>query len=135
VASRDEQFVLKAMRESGVPTSVVHVDSFEMATNFLMRQADFAGREGEDPCLIVIEAAQPDDHTQDFVTLLRTSIKKPLPTILLCDDCPQDRVRALYDAGLNSLLVMPADFEQYGDWLFETLRYWVHLNCARILMA
>jgi len=123
------------MRNSGVPTSVVHVDTYDAAVNFLERKGDFTARQGADPCLVIIETSSPDEQAQRFLGKMRKTLKKPLPTVLLCEDCPQDQVRTLYDAGLNSLLIMPADFDAYGEWLFETIRYWVHLNCAKILMA
>jgi len=125
---------LQTVRGSGVPTSVVCVRSYESACHFLHRTGDFVGRVGGDPCLVVIETAEPDDHTQGYVELLRKN-RTPLPAVVLCDACPQERMRRLYEIGTNSILVMPAEMEQYKDWLVTTLQYWIRLNCTRIMLT
>jgi len=44
-------------------------------------------------------------------------------------------MRRLYEIGTNSILVMPAEMEQYKDWLVTTLQYWIRLNCTRIMLT
>ena len=81
------------------------------------------------PRFILLDLKIPLIPGVEVLKLIKSSPStQAIPVIVLSTSREQRDVQATYDAGVNSYLTKPADFQQFNDMIKLVANYWLHIN-------
>lgn len=89
---------------------------------------------GRRPALIILDLQLPDINGVELLKLIRQTPAntetewKTIPVVILSGSTRQDDINHCYEAGANSYLVKPVDFEELHTLLETLCRYWIDYN-------
>ncbi|GAB3902706.1 response regulator [Larkinella knui] len=83
----------------------------------------------ERPGLILLDRHMPDlDGHQLLLLLKQDPVYKTIPVVMLSSDASADEVNRCYEAGVNSFLSKPTEFDQLKEMMSLISRYWLGIN-------
>ncbi|MDY3551538.1 response regulator [Gemmata sp. JC717] len=125
----DLKLTLHAFRKYHL-ANVVHVarDGAE-ALEFVFRTGRHADRPGGHPHLILLDLKLP---LMDGIEVLRRLKESPvsrfIPIVVLTSSREDKDLTACYELGVNSYIVKPVDFGQFGEVVRQLGFYWLLIN-------
>jgi CheY-like chemotaxis protein len=132
--SADHRFVLESIFSRYLKQYPVRFfQGSEELYHYLILQSA-PGYKGMLPGLIILDLKMPAINGYELLKLLRQTPDnektrwKSLPVVIMSNDgIPQD-INQCYQAGANSYLTKPADFEELRSLLETTCQYWLDFN-------
>jgi CheY-like chemotaxis protein len=125
----DEHLTLRALRQSGVPNTVVVAHTAEEALDFLHRSGPFNGRTSSDPIVIFVDNTLPGFPGSDLVSVIRTIPScHHVPIVVFSGNADLGVVERCALAGANSFLEKPIEMADYIHLVGNAARYWLDLN-------
>jgi hypothetical protein len=126
----DERLTLRALRKNNVMNEVVVACDGQEAVDFITATGKFAGRDTSMlPSVVILDLRIPK---LDGLSVLReirgNEATRYVPVIALTASEDEDKIRAAYEAGVNSFVKKPTDPDQYGETILNTVMYWLLLN-------
>jgi len=127
----DEHLTLRALKQSGIPCTVVVAHSGRDAIHFLNRSGPFEGRLGPAPMAIFVDHALPGLAGEDLIRSIREIPEmRGVPVIVFSGSLDSNVVDRCTHAGANSFLEKPVEMESYVEQVNAAARYWLTLNLA-----
>lgn len=81
------------------------------------------------PKLIVLDLKLPKVDGLEVLRALKADARtKSIPVVVLSSSLEERDLAASYRLGVNSYVVKPMDFDQYGDAVRTLARYWLQFN-------
>ncbi len=131
----DEHLTLRALRQSGVPNTVVVAHSAHEALDFLERTGRFDGRTSADPRVIFVDNALPGFAGADFVSAIRGMPEfAHIPVVVFSGSADLNLIERCSRAGANSFLEKPLEMAEYARQISTAARYWLNLNLSPKVM-
>lgn len=126
----DAAFFIHTLNRSGVSARLHVVSDGAAALDFIFGPGPEAKREVQHrPRLIVLDLKLPK---VDGLGVLRALKSDPrtlaIPVVVLSSSHEGRDVIASYRQGVNSYVVKPMDFDQYGETVTSLARYWLQIN-------
>lgn len=125
----DVELTLEALAAHNLANSVILAKDGVEAMAYLRREGAFAGREGGDPAVVLLDIKMP---RMDGIEVLREIRGDPslrrLPVVILTSSKEEQDVITAYDLGVNAYVVKPVDFESFMDAVESLGVFWALIN-------
>jgi CheY-like chemotaxis protein len=125
----DGELALRALRKSKLANHVVWVKDGEEALDYVFRRGAYAGRNGGDPRLVLLDLKMPKvDGAQVLAELKANESTRAIPIVIMTSSKEERDIEQTYRSGVNSYVVKPLDFDQFVDVVAKIGLYWVVVN-------
>ncbi|GAA3957615.1 response regulator [Allohahella marinimesophila] len=124
--AQDRILTEEALRLSGFPNPMHHVENGEQLMRYLRREGEYADVEQFPwPGIILLDLNMP---RKDGISCLREIRRDPalstIPIVILSTSSQAEEIERSYDLGANSYICKPADFEVLVDRIRHFAGYW-----------
>jgi len=128
--TQDEKLVLRALRKVNLANQVDVVRDGQQALDYLFREGEFAGREGDDyPTVVLLDIGLPRVSGLDVLKRLRSDPRTHLQPVVILTSSDEERDRlASYEDGANSFVRKPLDFAEFAETVASLGIYWLAVN-------
>lgn len=126
----DAQLILRALRAKNLANNVLWLRDGAQALEFLLRSGHYA----ESPIerhlkLVLLDVKLPKvDGIEVLQAIRNTAELRKLPVVMLTSSPERRDIARSYEAGANSYIVKPVDFDQLIDTVSATIVYWMLYN-------
>lgn len=127
----DAELTLRALRRKHLANNVNWVKDGVEALNFIFRRGEYAGRNNHQPRLILLDLKLPKVDGIEVLRQLKSNDEtRTIPVVMLTSSAEESDVVKSYKLGVNSYIVKPVDFEQFGETVANAGLYWMLMNKA-----
>ena len=126
----DVLLIRRAFNKVAVPNPLNVVGDGEKAIDYLSGAGDYADRGRYPlPLFILLDLKLPRKSGHEVLGWLRAQpVLRRIPVVILTSSSiPADLERS-YDAGVNSYLVKPVNFDELRELIDMVRRYWIGAN-------
>jgi CheY-like chemotaxis protein len=125
----DAEMTLRALRRSNLANNVVWVKDGAEALQFMFREGPYAARSAHNPRLVLLDLKLPRvDGIEVLRRLKADEATRMVPVVMLTSSAEERDIVDSYQLGVNSYIVKPLDFEQFGDTVAKAGLYWMLVN-------
>lgn len=125
----DAELTLRVLRKKHLANSVIWVKDGVEALDFIFRRGIHAGRSADHPRLILLDLKLPKvDGIEVLRQLKGNAHTNAIPVVMLTSSAEESDIVKSYQLGVNSYIVKPVDFEQFGETVAAAGLYWVLTN-------
>lgn len=126
---RDTEMALEALQHYHIANEVVSLRDGAEALDYLHRRGPFAGRDGTDPAVILLDLKMPRVDGLDVLRDLKAHPSlKVIPVVMMTSSREeQDLVRS-YQLGANAYVVKPLGFHEFIEAVKVVGAFWAVLN-------
>jgi two-component system response regulator len=123
----DVQITRRALRESAMPVNLMVARDGEEAVEYLLRKGKFAeDANWQRPHLILLDLNLPRLTGRQVLERIRASADlRTIPVVVLTTSRRLEDVRDMYNAGANTYIEKPQDFNRFVEVLELIQRYWL----------
>jgi len=125
----DVELTLEALAAHNLANHVTVARDGVEALAYLRREGAFAGREGGDPAVLLLDIKMP---RKDGIEVLREIRGDPtlnrLPVVILTSSKEEQDIITAYDLGVNAYVVKPVDFESFMSAVESLGVFWALIN-------
>lgn len=127
---QDEKLMLRALRKVNLANQVDVVRDGQQALDYLFREGEFAGREGDDlPAIVLLDISLPRVSGLEVLKMLRDDPRTHLQPVVILTSSDEERDRlASYEDGANSFVRKPLDFTEFAETVARLGIYWLAVN-------
>ena len=127
---QDEKLILRALRKVNLANQVDVMRDGQQALDYLFREGEFAGREGDDyPTVTLLDIGLPRVSGLNVLKRIRTDPRTRLLPVVILTSSDEERDRlASYDGGANSFVRKPLDFAEFAETVASLGIYWLAVN-------
>ncbi len=126
---RDTEMALEALTHYRIANEVVALRDGAEALDYLYRRGAFAGREGADPGVILLDLKMPKVDGLEVLREIKADAGlRMIPVVMMTSSREeQDLVRS-YQLGVNAYVVKPLDFHEFIEAVKVLGAFWAVLN-------
>lgn len=131
---RDAELTMRALKKNNLANSLMWVKDGAEALEYIFGQdAENSTHIKHTLRLILLDLKLPKVDGLEVLTRLKGDVRtKNIPVVVLTSSREeQDLVRS-YESGVNSYIVKPVDFGNFGDAVARLGMYWLLLNEAPV---
>jgi CheY-like chemotaxis protein len=127
-----EVLAVRALRRLPIVREIVVTRDGAEALDFLFGTGDYEGRDlSQRPRVILLDLQLPKVGGLDVLKRLRADERTSLiPVVVLTSSDEESDIVGSYDAGANSYVRKPVDFNKFVEAAHELGAYWLGLNEA-----
>jgi len=126
---QDAELTQRVLARKHLANCVTWVKDGAEALDYIFRRGKYAGRTDEHPRLILLDLKLPKVDGIEVLRQLKShEDTKTIPVVMLTSSAEESDVVKSYRLGVNSYIVKPVDFEQFGDTVANAGLYWVVTN-------
>lgn len=126
---QDAELTLNALAEHNITNLVDVARDGAEALDYLYRRGKFAGRQGGNPVLVLLDLKMP---RMDGLEVLRTVKADPqlraIPVVILSSSREEQDVVRSYELGVNAYVVKPVEFDQFMRAVRDLGLFWLLIN-------
>jgi Response regulators consisting of a CheY-like receiver domain and a winged-helix DNA-binding domain len=126
----DAELTLRALKKSRLANRVVHVVDGEEALDFLFARGAYSDRNIEHgPKVVLLDLKLPKVDGLEVLKIVKGDARtKRIPIVILTSSKEEKDMVQSYEAGVNSYIVKPVDFDKFMDAVNGLGMYWLLLN-------
>jgi two-component system response regulator len=126
----DEELTLRALRKSGVTSTVVVVHDGPEALDYLFATGAFSKRNALDtPRVVLLDLKLPKLSGMEVLKRLREDPRtRWVPVVVLTSSTEEHDIQQCYDLGANSYVRKPVEFDEFLEFIRNLGNYWLKLN-------
>jgi two-component system response regulator len=126
----DQALTLRALRKGGIANEVIVVHDGAEALDYLFCAGEHAGRSpAENPALVLLDLNLPKIGGLEVLRRLRGDERtKPLLVVILTSSGEETDLKAGYEAGANSYVRKPVEFNEFATAVQTLGLYWMLIN-------
>lgn len=127
-----QELIQMTFRQNKVQNEIVIANDGVEALDYLFATGSHAGRGPVRlPALIILDLKLPKiDGVEVLARIRQAPSTRYLPTVVLSSSAQPEDVRRALDAGANSYVQKPVDFDQFLDRMRKLYAYWLEVNEA-----
>jgi two-component system, response regulator len=127
----DAEMTLDALREANLANPVTHVEDGEECMDWLYARGAFAGRQGDDPAVVLLDIKMPRMNGLDVLTQMRADERfRRTPVVILSSSREESDLARSWDLGVNAYVIKPVDIPQFFQAVRTLGQFWAVLNEA-----
>lgn len=128
--ARDEELTLRALKKNNIRSEVVVARDGAEAIDYLFVCGAFAGRDASElPEVVLLDLKLPKIDGLEVLRRIRSNENtRLLPVVILTSSDEEKDLLAAYEAGCNSYVRKPVDFQQFAEAVRQLGLYWLLLN-------
>lgn len=124
----DAQLTLHVFQKYNISNRVEVVEDGAEALDFLFHTGSYADRE-ESPRVILLDLKLPKVSGLEVLRQIRFDPRtRKMAVVVLTSSREDVDIEKCYELGVNSYIVKPVDFTQFGDAIRQLGLYWLVLN-------
>lgn len=128
-SENDIELTLAALSAHRVANEIVVTRDGAEALDYLHARGAFAGRNRENPALLLLDLKMP---RVDGIEVLREVKSSPelrsIPVVVLTSSREEQDLVQTYDLGVNAYVVKPVDFKDFMDAVKSLGQFWAVVN-------
>ena len=125
----DLDLTLTALAENNLANEVVVVRDGAAAWNFLCHEGQFAGRNGGNPAVVLLDLKMPKVDGLELLRRMREDARfKTVPVVVLTSSREESDIVQSYRLGVNAFVVKPVAFDQFIGAVKNLGLFWAVLN-------
>jgi CheY-like chemotaxis protein len=125
----DEELTILALRKAKIRAEITVVRDGAEALDFLFATGTHTGRAGPMPQLVLLDLNLPKLGGMEVLHRLRADARtRVLQVVILSSSSESRDVAGCYQAGANSYIVKPVDFDRFSESVKQLGLYWLALN-------
>ena len=126
----DAELTLRALRNEGLASQIVWLKDGAEILEFLLGASGAAvAADGVRPALIVLDLKLPKVGGQEVLRRIKSDPRtRTIPVVVLTSSRETSDVVGAYEAGANSYLVKPVDFDKFAAAVKHLGLYWLGVN-------
>ena len=128
---RDVELTIEALKLSNMLNELVIVNDGQEALDYLCRQGRHTGRDGADPCVVLLDLKLPKVGGLEVLAILKSDDRlRRIPVVMLTASKEEGDVVASYQLGTNAYVVKPIAFTEFLQAVRDIGAFWGILNTA-----
>ncbi|AWM37999.1 Response regulator rcp1 [Gemmata obscuriglobus] len=125
----DLKLTLHAFRKYHLANTLHVARDGAEALEFVFGTGRYADRTGGHPHLILLDLKLPlVDGIEVLRRLKESPVSRSIPIVVLTSSREDRDLTACYELGVNSYIVKPVDFDQFGEVVRQLGFYWLLIN-------
>lgn len=125
----DGELTLRALRKGNLANDIVWVRDGVEALDFIFRSGAYTGRPDRNPKLILLDLKLPKvDGIEVLKRIKADESTRLIPVVMVTSSAEARDIAESYKLGVNSYVVKPVDFEQFGETVAKAGFYWMLVN-------
>ena len=126
----DEELTTRALRRAKIANEIVVARDGSEAVEFLFGEGKHAGRDlSRMPAVILLDLKLPKLSGFEVLERLRADPRTSLiPTVILTSSSEEEDMLRSYEAGANSYVRKPVEFDAFVNAVGQLGSYWVLIN-------
>lgn len=125
----DAELTMRALRRNKLANNVTWVKDGAEALDFVFCRGSYSARSNHRPRLILLDLKLPKVDGIEVLRQLKSDENtKTIPVVMLTSSAEERDVVESYELGVNSYIVKPVDFEQFGETVAKAGLYWMLMN-------
>ncbi|GLQ99791.1 response regulator [Dyella mobilis] len=127
----DAEMTMDALRQANLANPIVHVEDGEECMDWLYAQGAFAGRQGEDPAVVLLDIKMPRMNGLDVLRQMRADERfRRTPVVILSSSREESDLARSWDLGVNAYVIKPVDVSRFFEAVRTLGQFWGVLNEA-----
>jgi CheY-like chemotaxis protein len=125
----DIELTLAALEESGLANEVAVARDGQQALDYLLRQGDHTGREGNLPAVVLLDIKLPKvDGLEVLERIKGDPCLRHIPVVMLTSSREEPDLKRAYSLGTNAYVVKPVGFPDFMSALKQLGLFWAVVN-------
>ena len=126
----DAELMLRALRKEGLANGVVWLKGGAAALDFLFGTADDAAApSGTALKLVLLDLKLSEVDGLEVLRRIKSDQRtRTIPVVVLTSSLDESDILRSYDAGVNSYIVKPVDFDKFTQVVRQLSLYWLVAN-------
>jgi len=125
----DIELTLHAFKKSKITNRIEVLENGADALDFLFRTGAYSEREDDLPKVMLLDLKLPKVSGLEVLKKIKGDARlRKIPIVVLTSSREDADVEKCYALGVNSYIVKPVDFVQFGDAVRQLGLYWLLLN-------
>ena len=125
----DVELLLAVLEESAFGNTVDVARDGAEALDYLFRREQFATREEELPCVVLLDIKMPKVSGFEVLQQVRANTRlRWLPVVMLTSSRADRDIIESYELGANAYVVKPVDFDEYVETVKDIGAFWGRRN-------
>ena len=125
----DLDLTLTALGENNLANEVVVVRDGAEAWDFLRHEGKFAGRNGGNPAVVLLDLKMPKVDGLELLRRMRDDARfKSVPVVVLTSSREESDIVQSYKLGVNAFVVKPVAFDEFMGAVRNLGLFWAVLN-------
>ena len=127
---RDAEMATRALKKNNLTNQLVWVKDGAAAIDYVFGRPEApGGSSGARPKLVLLDLKLPKvDGLEVLVRLKRDPRTRNIPVVVLTSSREETDIVRSYQAGVNSYIVKPVNFEKFTEAVNQLGMYWLRLN-------
>ncbi|GLQ90813.1 response regulator [Dyella flagellata] len=127
----DAEMTLEALRQAHLANPVIHLEDGVDCLDWLYARGAFAGREDDEPVVMLLDIKMPRMNGLDVLTKMRSDERfRLMPVVILSSSREESDLARSWDLGVNAYVIKPVDVEQFFQAVRTLGQFWALLNQA-----
>ena len=128
-SARDAELALEAFGEYRLCNEVIVVRDGVEALDYLYRRGEFAGREDDQPSLVLLDLKMPRLNGIDVLKQIKGDpAMKAIPVVIMTSSREEQDLSACYQLGVNAYVVKPVKFQSFVEAVRQLGMFWMMIN-------
>lgn len=126
----DEALTRRALKKNQIMSDIVVAPDGAVALDYLFGTGDFEGRDPkEPPSLVLLDLSLPKIDGLEVLRRVRADNRtKRIPIVILTTSKQEEDIAEGYEAGVNSYVCKPVDFQEFTEAARQIGNYWLMVN-------
>ena len=128
----DAELTIRALKKKNFANNIIHLKDGAEALDYIFCEGIYKGRNiNNKPKAILLDLKMPKVNGIEVLKKVKSDARtRSIPIIVLTSSNEDPDVKICYDLGVNSYIVKPVGFENFGKAVAELGFYWLLLNQA-----
>jgi CheY-like chemotaxis protein len=126
---RDTEMALDALQQYNLANEVTTLRDGAEALDYMYRRGEFAGRDGSEPAVILLDLKMPRVDGLEVLRQLKADPRfKVIPVVVMTSSREDQDLIKSYQLGVNGYVVKPLDFHEFIEAVRTLGAFWAVLN-------
>ena len=128
-SANDLELILIALEKSRLANPVITVRDGVEAMDYLHREGAWAGRDDEDPAVVLLDKKLPRMDGHEVMAAIRADAElRHIPIVMLTSSREEQDLLHSYELGVNAYVVKPVQFNEFMKAVNDIGMFWAVLN-------